>query len=137
MAPNQVTEANSPLVYENLYAKKKFKKPSLKLGDRVRLNKKFRPFKKSYLPGLTEDVFVIGESCVGPVATYKLEEWDGSPLKDTFYEQDLQKVNVTDDDIFRIENIVKRKGNKILVQWKGWPDKYNIWLKKRLVLNNR
>ena len=138
MAPNQVTEANSAKVWNALYVKTmtKPKKPSLKVGDRVRLNKKFRPFKKSYLPGWTEEVFVIRESRGGPVPTYKLEEWDGTPLKGTFYEQDLQKVNVTDDDIFRIEKIVKRKGDKVLVQWKGWPDKYNSWIEKRLVLNN-
>lgn len=51
MAPNQVTEANSPQV--TLYGKKdkKLKKNSLKMGDHVRLNKKSRLFKKGYLPG--------------------------------------------------------------------------------------
>ena len=130
MAPYQVTEANSSEVYANLYKNKKVKKPFLKVGDRVRLNKKFRLFKKGYLPGWTEEVFVIRESRGGPVPTYKLEEYDGTPLKGTFYEQDVQRVNVKDDDIFRIEKIVKRKGNKMLVQWKGWPQKYNSWIEK-------
>ena len=79
----------------------------MKVGDCVRLNKKFRLFKKSYLPGWTEEGFVIRESRGGPVPTYKLEEWGGTPLKGTFYEQDVQKVNVKDNDIFRIEKIVK------------------------------
>ena len=130
MALNQVTDANSSEVYANLYKGKKVKKPVLKVGDRVRLNKKFRLFKKGYLPGWTEEVFVIRESIPGPVPTYKLEEWDGTPLKGTFYEQDVQKVNVKDDDIFRIEKIVKRKGNKMLEHWKGWPHKYNSWIEK-------
>ena len=60
------------------------------------LNKKFRLFKKGYLPGWTEEVFVIRHSIPGPVATYKLEEWDGSPLQGTFYKQDNKKfVSVT------------------------------------------
>ena len=130
MAPYQVTEANSSEVYANLYKNKKVKKPALKVGDRVRLNKKFRLFKKAYFPGWTEEVFVIRESRGGPVPTYKFEEYDGTPLKGTFYEQDVQRVNVKDDDIFRIEKIVKRKGNKMLVQWKGWPQKYNSWIEK-------
>ena len=130
MAPDQVTEANSRQVYANLYKNKKVNKPTLKVGDRVRLNKKFHLFKKGYLPSWTEEVFVIRDSIPGPVPTYKVEEWDRTPLKGTFYIQDLQKVNVTDDDIFRIEKIVKRKGNKILVQWKGWPRKYNSWIEK-------
>ena len=58
MAPEKVTLVNSEQVRENLYGKtlRKAEKPTLKVGDRVRLNKKFRPFKKSYLPGWTEQV---------------------------------------------------------------------------------
>lgn len=134
MAPDQVTLANSEQVWENLYGKAmKRKVGTLKVGDRVRLNKKFRPFKKGYLPGWTEEVFVVRQVNKGTIPNYKIEEWDGTPLEGTFYEQDLQKVTVTDDNIFRIEKIVKRKGNKVLVNWKGWPVKYNSWIEKRLV----
>ena len=76
---------------------------------------------------------MVREARKGQVPTYKLEEWDGTPLEGTFYEQDVQKVNVKDNDIFRIEKIVKRKGNKMLVQWKDWPQTYNSWIEKRLV----
>ena len=58
----------------------------------------------------------------GTIRTYKEEEWSGTPIDGTFFEQDLQKVNVTDNDLFRIEKMVKRKGNKVLVNRKGWPD---------------
>ena len=101
------------------------------MGDRVRLNKKFRQFKKSYLPGWTEEVFVVARVMSGVVPTYKIKEWDGTPVEGTFYAEDLQKVNVNDDDLFRIEKIVKRKGDKVLVPWKGWPDKYDSWIEKR------
>ena len=57
---NEVTEANSPEVWETLYGKRgKVKRPPFKVGHRVRLNKKFRPFKKGFLPGWTEEVFVV------------------------------------------------------------------------------
>ena len=114
MAPNQVTKANSAQVYENLYGnkEKKIRKPTLKVGDRVHLNKKFRLFQKSYLPGWTQEVFVIRERRVGSVPTYKVEEYDGTPLKGTFYEQDLQKVSLKDDDIFRIEKLSNVKAIK-------------------------
>ena len=67
-----------------------YTKTTLKVGDRVRLNKKFRLFKKGYLPGWTEEVFVIRDSISGSVPTYEVEEWNGTPLKGTFYKQDLQ-----------------------------------------------
>ena len=54
----------------------------------------------------------------GVVPTYKIDEWDGTPVEGTFYAEDVQKVNVKDDDLFRIEKIVKRKGDKVLVRWK-------------------
>ena len=136
MAPDQVTLENSEKVWENLYGTLEIKKPkksSLKVGDRVRMNKKFRQFKKGYLPGWTEEVFVVRSVRKGIVPMYKVEEWDGTPIQGTFYEQDLQKVGYKDDGVFRIEKIVKRKGDKVLVKWKGWPDEYNSWLDKRAV----
>ena len=130
----KVTVSNEEQVWKNLYAKRlggKRTLPKLKVGDRVRLNKKFRQFKKSYLPGWTEEVFVVARVMSGVVPTYKINEWDGTPVEGTFYAEDVQKVNVKDDDLFRIEKIVKRKGDKVLVRWKGWPDKYDSWIKKR------
>ena len=70
----------------------------------------------------------------GVVPTYKINEWDRTPLNGTFYAQDLQKVTMMDDDLFREEKIVKPKGDKVLVRWKGWPDKYDSWVEKRDLL---
>ena len=53
MTPAKVTMFNPKEVWDNLYGKYvnlKKKPPAFKVGDKVRLNKKFRPFKKGYLP---------------------------------------------------------------------------------------
>ena len=68
------------------------------------------------------------------VVTYKLTEWDGTPIKGTFYSEDLQKVLAADDSLFRIDQVLKRKGKQVFVSWKGWkgwPKKYNscVWKK--------
>ena len=132
--PSQVSEQNEHVIWYRLYGQrgKKAKPPKCKVGDKVRLNKKFRVFKKSYLPQWTEEVFLVKSIFTKqPVVTYKLTEWDGEDIKGTFYEQDVQKVNVADNALFRIEKVLKRQGNKVYVAWKGWPSKYNSWIYKK------
>ena len=136
MAPKEVNNDNAREVWERLYGdkkkKKKKKKAAFKVGDHVRLNKKHRPFKKGYLPGWTEEVFVVSKVRLdGNVVAYGIEEWDDMPIKGTFYEEDLQKVTTADDDLFRIDSVVKRKKDTILVHWKGWPAKYDSWIDKK------
>lgn len=98
----------------------------------MRLNKKHRVFQRAYLPGWREEVFVVQSIyTTKPVVTYKLTEWDGTPIKDTFYEQDVQKVLVRDDALFRVYKVLKRKDNKVLVAWKYWPRKYDSWIWKK------
>ena len=103
MAPQDVTWDNEEAVWKRLYAKrwKGQKKPTFKVGDRVRLNKIHRTFEKGYLPGWTEEVFVVHRVIPGPVPTFKIHKWDDTPVQGTFYEEDLQKVHVS--EVFRIE----------------------------------
>ena len=128
MPPEDVTWDNEEAVWKRLYSKrlKGQKKPQFKVGDRVRLNTIHRTFEKGYLPGWTEEVFVVHRVIPGPVPTYKIHEWDETPIQGTFYEEDLQKVQVS--DVFRIEKVLKRQKDRWLVKWKGWPDKYNSWI---------
>ena len=132
MSPQKVTPQKEPAVWDRLYKKRlrTWVRPKLRVGDQVRLNEKRRPFKKGYLPGWTEEIFVVADAQAGPVATYKLNEYDGTPLKGTFYEQDVQKVTVPDDAQFRVEKIVQRKGQRVKVRWLGWPAKYDSWIPK-------
>jgi len=75
---------------------------------------------------------VIASQMQGTPPRYKLNEWDGDPIKGSFYEQELQRVTVRPEDSFRVETIVKRRRragkSEVLVQWKGWPEKYNSWI---------
>ena len=131
MAPRDVTWKNEEAVWKRLYEKRlkaKPQRPKFKVGDRVRLNKIHRTFEKGYLPGWTEEVFVVHRVVSGAVPTYKIREWDDTPVKGTFYDADLQKVHVSDQALFRIEKVLKRQKDRLLVKWKGWPDKYNSWI---------
>ena len=107
--------------------KKSRPRPKLKVGDRVRLSSKHRPFKKGYLPGGAEEVFVVQQVVPGPVVTYKLKDWDGTPLEGSFSE-DVQKVTVPDRALLRVEKILRQRGRTMKVHWLGWPSKYDSWV---------
>ena len=137
MAPKDVSMDNAAVVWETLYGKKcnaakRNRKAAFVVGDRVRLNQKHRPFQKGYTPGWTEEVFVITRvRRDGNVDVYTVSEWDDTPIKGTFYTEDLQKVSVADDDLFRIESVVRHRKDRLLVRWKGWPAKYDSWVDKK------
>ena len=38
---------------------------------------------------------------------YKLVDWYNKPVRGTFYQKELQKVEVSDDDMFKIEKSYK------------------------------
>ena len=132
-APADVNQKNEKEVWHTLYGpteSKKKKKPTFDVGDRVRISQARRPFKKGYLPQWTEEVFEVSrvvDDSLGPI-TYKLKELDGTSVQGSFYRQELQKVQVDDDTVWRIDKVLKRRGDRLYVQWKGWPKKYNSWI---------
>ena len=90
MAPKEVTIKNERQVWNTLYGKpRKHRKPTLKKGDMVRLNKIHRPFAKGYLPGWTEEVFLVDK--VKPFPAYKITEWDGTPVEGPFTRKTYKK----------------------------------------------
>ena len=45
----------------------------------------------------------------------------------TFYEKELQKTN---QEEFRIEKVIKRKGDKMHVKWKVYDNSFDSWIDK-------
>ena len=100
------------------------------------LSKVHRTFKKGYLPGWTEEIFIVDRVLNTFVPSYKIKEYDGAPVKGTFYEEELQKVDMGDKDMFfRIEKVLKRKDGKALVRWKGWSSKYDSWVDAKEIVD--
>ena len=60
--------------------------------------------------------------------TYAVNDLIGEPIAGTIYEKELQK---TSQEKFRIEKVLKRKGDKILVKWKGYDNSFNSWINKK------
>ena len=62
-----------------------------------------------------------------------INDLNGEEVIGTFYEKELQKTNQKE---FRIEKVIKKKGNKLHVKWKGYDNSFNSWIdKKRLSIN--
>ena len=47
------------------------------------------------------------------------------------YKKELQKTNQKE---FRIKSVIKRKGNKPYVKWKGYYNSFNGWIDKKISL---
>ena len=63
---------------------------------------------------------------------YKLVDWYDKPVEGTFYQKELQKIETTDTDMFKIEKVLKYKGRgnerEALVRWLGWPKHFDSWI---------
>ena len=46
----------------------------------------------------------------------------------TFYERELQKTN---QEEFKIEKVIRKKGKKLYVKWKGYDNSSNSWIDKK------
>ena len=51
--------------------------------------------------------------------TYVIKDLNGQEIIEMFYEKELQKTNQSK---FRIEEVIKRKGDKLYVKWKGYDE---------------
>ena len=52
---------------------------------------------------------------------------NGEEITGSFYEKELQK---TSQEKFRIEKVLKRKGDKMYVKWKGYNNRFNSSIDK-------
>ena len=92
------------------------KDPKFKVRDHVRISKYRNIFAKGYTPNWSEEVFIVSKIKNTVPWTYVINDLNGEEIIGTFYEKELQKTNQKE---FRIEKVIKRKGEKLYVKWKG------------------
>ena len=104
------------------------KDPKFKVGDHVRISKYKNIFAKGYTPNWSEEIFVIKEIKNTVPWTYVINDLNGEEIIGTFYEKEMQKI---DQQECRIEKVIKKKGNKLYVKWKGHDNSFNSWIDKK------
>ena len=62
------------------------------------------------------------------LSTYVISDLNAEPITRSFYEKELGK---TSQEKLRIEKVLKRKGNKLYVKWKGYDSRFNSWIVKK------
>ena len=75
-----------------------------------------------------EEVFVVSKIKNTVPWTYVINDLNGEEITGSFYEKELQK---TSQEKFRIEKVLKRKGDKFYVKWKGYDNYLIVGLIKR------
>ena len=107
------------------------KNPKFKVGDHVRISKYKNIFAKGYMPNWSEEIFIIKKIKNTVPWTYVINDLNGEEIIGTFYENELQKTNQKE---FRIEKVLKKKGDKLYVKWKGYNNSFNSWIDKKDII---
>ena len=76
----------------------------------------------------SEEDFVIKKVKNVIPRTYVISDLKGEEIVGTFYEKELQKTNQSK---FRKEKVMKKKGGKLYVKWKGYDSSFNSWIDKK------
>ena len=79
---------------------------------------------------MLKDILQIGQKRVFFISkikntvpwTYVINDLNGEEIIGSFYEKELQKTSQKE---FRTEKVLKRKGNKLYVKWKGYDNRFN------------
>ena len=74
------------------------------------------------MPNWKEEIFIIKKIKNTVPWTYVI---NGEEIIGAFYENELQGTKQTE---FRIEKVLKKKGEKLYVKWKGYDNCFNSWI---------
>ena len=124
MKPIDVTGGSYAEYNENFNRKD----PKFKIDDHVRILKYKNIFVKGYAPNWSEEVFVVSKIKNTVPWTYVVIDLSGEKIPGSFYKKELQK---TSQEKFRIEKVLERKDDKLLVKWKGYDNGFNSWIDKK------
>ena len=84
MSPSEANRDNESEIRKTIYKPKEKPKWLLKLGDRVRISKTRRHFKKGYLPNWSDELFTVAVRHPTDPPTYEIDDYDKERVKGKF-----------------------------------------------------
>ncbi|XP_051156394.1 uncharacterized protein LOC127289561 [Leptopilina boulardi] len=95
--------------------------------NRTLKNKMWMQFSlHGYTPNWTTEIFTIDIVNNTEPTTYLLKDYQNNPVAGNFYQQELAPAN--NPDIYLVEKVIKKRGNKIYVKWLGFDNSHNSWI---------
>ena len=94
----------------------------------MRISKYKDIFSRGYTTNWSEEVFVISTIKYTVPWTYVISDLNDEKIDGRFYEKEFQKTNQKE---FRMGKVIKRKGDKLYVKWKGYDSSFNSWIDKK------
>lgn len=133
MRPAHVNERNQHIVLQrikNTAVPVVKRPPKFTEGDRVRISKHKMTFSKGYTPNCNNEIFTVYHvrSTTRPV-TYLLKDHRGEVLKGGFYDHEISQT--TAGDVYLVEKILQRKGDRVRVRVLGFDGAHDSWIRKR------
>ena len=135
MSPEEASKSENYLQVSTCFSHTKDKqRPVFTVGDRVRISVKKKLFDKGATANWSEEIFQVRNVRMDtdPIV-YELEDLTGEDVEGTFYKEQLQK---TQQEIYRVDRVLRKRGNEVLVKWSGYSDKFNSWMPARSILQS-
>ena len=101
-------KSNENIVRKNYNFEITDKKPKFSIGDKVRVSLLKNTFEKGYTSNWSEQIYVIDDIKTSNVHYYYLKDLNGEKLDGSFYQEELLKTNMKDNDLYIIEKIIKK-----------------------------
>ncbi len=102
---------------------------AFKIGDYVRTVVDKETFSKGYTPNWSKEIYVVDMLNPSNPPTYKIKSLNGIEYEWLYYKQELQKVPAHEFPYDSFE-VLKKKGDKILVQQLNTPDQEKTWVRR-------
>ena len=136
MPPEDVNQENEDAVWERLQRVRplgEVREFKFDIGDKVRISVLRKAFEREYDIKWTVEHFIVADQFYKEdIPKYLLKDYNNVEISGSFYEDELQKVDVGPDTIYRVERVIRRRTvrgqRQAYVKWWGWGSQFNSWI---------